>query len=55
MSVDGWREQQIMEQIINLRTPLKLNSFINGRSVSIMRDNPDDELPLWEGSQSEDI
>lgn len=36
--------QQIMEQIINLRTPLRLNSFINGRSVSIIRDNPDDEL-----------
>lgn len=36
--------QQIMEQIINLRTPLKLNRFINGRSVSITRDNPDDEL-----------
>ena len=36
--------QQIMEQIINLRTPLKLNSFINGRSVSIIRDNLDDEL-----------
>lgn len=36
--------QQIMEQIINLRTPLKLNGFINGRSVSITRDNPDDEL-----------
>lgn len=36
--------QQIMEQIINLRTPLRLNGFINGRSVSITRDNPDDEL-----------
>lgn len=36
--------QQIMEQIINLRTPLKLNGFINGRSVSITRDNPDDDL-----------
>lgn len=36
--------QQIMEQIINLRTPLKLNSFINGRSVSITRDNSDDKL-----------
>lgn len=36
--------QQIMEQVINLRTPLRLNSFINGRSVSIIRDNPDDEL-----------
>ncbi len=36
--------QQIMEQIINLHTPLRLNSFINGRSVSITRDNPDDDL-----------
>ena len=35
---------QIMEQIINLHTPLKLNGFINGRSVSITRDNPDDTL-----------
>lgn len=34
--------QQIMEQIITLRTPLKLNGFINGRTVSIIRDNPDD-------------
>ena len=36
--------QQIMEQVINLRTPLNLNGFINGRSVSITRDNPDDTL-----------
>ena len=36
--------QQIMEQIINLRTPLNLNAFINGKSVSIIRDNPDDKL-----------
>lgn len=35
--------QQILEQIENLRTPLKLNGFINGKSVSIVRDNPDDE------------
>ncbi|WP_459777931.1 type I restriction endonuclease subunit R [Allocoprococcus similis] len=35
---------QIMEQIINLHTPLKLNGFINGKSVSIRRDNPDDTL-----------
>lgn len=34
--------QQIIEQIETLRTPLRLNSFINGRSVSITRDNPDD-------------
>ena len=36
--------QQILEQIEALRTPLKLNSFINGKSVSIVRDNPDDKL-----------
>lgn len=36
--------QQIMEQIITLRTPLKLNGFINGRTVAIIRDNPNDTL-----------
>ncbi|CAG0983452.1 Type-1 restriction enzyme R protein [Methanosarcinales archaeon] len=36
--------QQIMEQITNLRTPLKLNGFINGKTVSITRDNPADTL-----------
>lgn len=36
--------QQIMEQILALRTPLKLNGFINGKTVSITRDNPDDSL-----------
>lgn len=35
--------QQIIEQINVLRTPLKLNGFINGKSVSITRDNPDDK------------
>lgn len=34
--------QQILEQIVTLRTPLKLNGFINGKTVSIKRDNPDD-------------
>ncbi len=34
--------QQILEQIATLRTPLKLNGFINGKSVSIIRDNPED-------------
>ncbi len=34
--------QQILEQIITLRTPLKLNGFINGKTVSVTRDNPDD-------------
>ena len=36
--------QQIMEQITNLKTPMKLNGFINGKSVLIKRDNPDDKL-----------
>jgi type I restriction enzyme R subunit len=36
--------QQIMEQITTLRTPLKLNGFINGRTVAVIRDNPDDTL-----------
>jgi type I restriction enzyme R subunit len=36
--------QQIMEQIAALRTPLKLNGFINGKTVSITRDNPQDTL-----------
>ena len=36
--------QQIIEQITTLRTPLKLNGFINGKTVSIKRDNPDDKF-----------
>lgn len=36
--------QQVMEQIVALRTPLKLNGFINGKTVSIRRDNPADTL-----------
>lgn len=36
--------QQIIEQIIALKTPLKLNGFINGKTVSIKRDNPEDTL-----------
>jgi type I restriction enzyme R subunit len=31
---------QIMEQITALRSPLKLNGFINGKTVAITRDNP---------------
>ena len=34
--------QQIMEQIYTLRSPLKLNGFINGKTVAVTRDNPDD-------------
>lgn len=36
--------QQILEQITALRTPLRLNGFINGKTVSITRDNPADTL-----------
>ena len=35
--------QQIIEQINTLRTPLKLNSFINGKTISIKRDNLEDK------------
>ena len=35
--------QQILEQVKNLQTPLLLNGFINGGSVAITRDNPDDK------------
>ena len=34
---------QIIEQIQRLKTPLKLNEFINGGSVMIIRDNKDDK------------
>lgn len=40
---DGEMEQ-ILEQIKTLRTPLKLNGFINGKTVTIKRDNPADTL-----------
>ena len=36
--------QQILDQITYLRTPLTLNSFINGKTVAIKRDNPTDAL-----------
>ena len=36
--------QQIIEQITFLRTPLKLNGFINGKNISIIRDNQKDKL-----------
>lgn len=38
--------QQILEQVLALRSPLKLNGFINGKTVSITRDSPDDPLHL---------
>lgn len=36
--------QQILDRIARLRTPLKLNGFINGKTVAVKRDNPADEL-----------
>ena len=38
--------RQIIDQIATLRTPLKLNGFINGKTVSIKRDNPEDAAHL---------
>lgn len=38
--------QQIIEQIKALKTPLKLNGLINGKTVAIKRDNPADVLHL---------
>lgn len=35
---------ELLEQIGKLRTPLALNDFINGKTVSIVRKNPDDAL-----------
>ena len=38
--------QQIIEQIKALKTPLKLNGLINGKTVAIKRDNPADARHL---------
>ena len=38
--------QQIIEKINFLRTPSKINNFINGKTISITRDNPEDVLHL---------
>ena len=36
--------QELLDQIRDLRSPMALNSFINGKSVSITRKNPNDTL-----------
>lgn len=36
--------EELLEQIRSLRTPLALNGFINGKTVSILRKNPKDQL-----------
>lgn len=38
--------EQILSQVALQRTPLNLNKFVNGRSVTIIRDNPDDTAHL---------
>lgn len=35
--------QQVIEQINSLKTPLRLNGFINGKTITIVRDNEDDK------------
>ena len=35
--------QQILNQVNGLKTPANLNGFINGKSVTIIRDNVNDE------------
>lgn len=37
---------QVIEQVETLKTPLALNGFINGKTIAITRDNPDDVLHL---------
>lgn len=34
--------QQVIDKINELKYPVKLNSFINGRTIGIIRDNPND-------------
>ena len=36
--------RQILSQVETLKSPYKLNTFINGKSVTIVRDNPNDTL-----------
>ena len=36
--------EQILQQVNDLKTPIKLNGFINGKSVAITRDNEKDTL-----------
>ena len=38
--------QQIITQVNDLHTPLALNGFINGKTVNIVRDNPQDKRHL---------
>ena len=42
---DG-EKSQLIEQINTLKTPLELNKFINGKTITITRDNPEDPAHL---------
>ena len=39
-------KSQLLEQIKKLRSPLNLNKFVNGKTIYIKRDNPNDLLHL---------
>lgn len=36
--------RQLIERIEDLKTPVALNGFINGKTTNITRDNPDDPV-----------
>lgn len=36
--------QQVLDQVVDHRTPVKLNGLINGKAVNITRDNPKDPI-----------
>ena len=38
--------QQVVDQVVDHRTPVKLNGLINGKAVNITRDNPKDPIHL---------
>lgn len=38
--------KQVLDKVTQCGSPYKLNGFINGKSVSIIRDNPDDKAHL---------
>ena len=39
-------KRQLIDQVNLLRTPVKLNALINGKTITIVRDNPDDAAHL---------
>ena len=47
--------QQILEQIVTLKTPVKLNGFINGKSVTVEGRNYDFDIALQTQSEKDFI